>query len=506
MPFNPLFRSILTYLVAVVVAVTVGWALSDVGDRDSLLFLSLAVGTLAVPLVLKWHHLACVILMNSSFIIFFAPGKPLLWVALAVNTLFMAVLNRTLRKQNFFISVPAVGRPLVLFGAIVLITMAIRGGVGGQSFGSDLWGGRRYFLILGAILAYFGLTSRPLPAGKEPLYGQLFFALGSGIVLADVAYSVGSGMNWVFLFFSEESIANNLMSLGDVQRYGASSLAALSFLSFMLCRFGMAGLLDLRRGWRLLLFSVILFGGLLGGFRSLVVIVLLLFGVLFYLEGLYRTSLSLKLVLFAGLAFGGLALFSDQLPLSMQRSISFLPVKVDASAQSDASNSTDWRLQIWQIVLPEVPEYLLVGKGLAYSGAELTHAQGMIERNLYRAYEWALVGGWYHNGPLSVIMFFGIPGTLAFGWFIVAALKVLRANYRWSPPELVRLNTFLYAVFITRLVYFTLFYGQIELDLISFTSIIGLSISANRGVRSAPKIERGNALSRIQAPASAVPA
>ncbi len=493
MPLNPFFRSLLIYLVVAVVALAAGLALSDAMDRDSLLMLGLAAGVLVLPLVLKWHHLVLVTLMNSGFIVFFAPGKPFLWVGLAAATLFFAVLNRSLRKQTLFIRVPSISRPLLVFGAVILATLVIRGGVGGQAFGSDLWGGRRYLLMFGAILAYFALTSRPLPVGKESFYGQIFFLIGVLIILTDIAYAAGSAMGWVFFFFSEESVANNLLSAGDVQRYGASSTAALAVMSFLFCRYGLTGVIDLRKGWRLLLFLAVLFGGMFGGFRSLLVLIVMLSGVLFFLEGLHRTSLTIKLGLVAGIVFSALILFSDQLPLSVQRSISFLPVKVDAAAESDASGSTSWRLEIWRIVLPQVPDYLLVGKGLAYSGSELTHAQAMIDRNMFRAYEWALVGGWYHNGPLSVIMFFGIPGVLAFGWFIVASIKLFHANYKWSPPELRRLNTFLYALFLVRLVFFLLFYGQIELDLISFTSIVGLSVAVNRGIRrrESPVVRQG---------------
>ena len=37
----------------------------------------------------------------------------------------------------------------------------------------------------------------------------------------------------------------------------------------------------------------------------------------------------------------------------------------------DAQNSSDWRVQMWQAVLPQVPEHLLLGKGYFVSASDL---------------------------------------------------------------------------------------------------------------------------------------
>ena len=64
---------------------------------------------------------------------------------------------------------------------------------------------------------------------------------------------------------------------------------------------------------------------------------------------------------------------------------------------------------MWREVLPQIPQYLLVGKGYTFSAAEQAE---LMSRNI-ESFE--LVGD-YHNGPLSVILPLGIPGVIAFVW------------------------------------------------------------------------------------------
>jgi hypothetical protein len=65
---------------------------------------------------------------------------------------------------------------------------------------------------------------------------------------------------------------------------------------------------------------------------------------------------------------------------------------------------------------------------------------------------------------------------------------VLYSNYRWGDPKLHRLNTFLLAFFVARLLFYFTLYGQFDLDLMVFTGTVGLSLSLNGGVsrRKAP--------------------
>ena len=96
----------------------------------------------------------------------------------------------------------------------------------------------------------------------------------------------------------------------------------------------------------------------------------------------------------------------------------------------------------------------------------------------------AAYAGAYHNGPLSVLIPFGIFGMAAFIWFLVAGGWVLRQNHRYGHPALRTINAFLLGIFLTRVVFFFAVFGALSTDMFNFTGLFGLSIALNGGVRS----------------------
>jgi O-antigen ligase len=169
------------------------------------------------------------------------------------------------------------------------------------------------------------------------------------------------------------------------------------------------------------------------------------------------------------------------LPLSIQRSLSVLPLPVNPAARADAKGSTEWRIKMWQALAPEIPQYFWLGKGFAASATDYYLAQESVRRGLSRDYETMILSGDYHNGPLSVIIPFGIWGALAFLAFIISALRVLYLNHRNGDPALARVNTFLFSYFIAKLIFFLTIFGALHIDIATFAGIVGLSISINGG-------------------------
>jgi O-antigen ligase len=196
-------------------------------------------------------------------------------------------------------------------------------------------------------------------------------------------------------------------------------------------------------------------------------------------------------LIFATLLMCGLTItFVDRMPLAVQRAFSFLPLdKLDPSARMDALGTLDWRLSMWRILVPEIPKYLIVGKGYGFSGTDYYLTQEAMRHGMYSSYEDTLVSGNYHNGILTLLIPFGIFGFAAFIWFCGSALWVLTRNLRYGDPELNTINTFLLALFSARLLFYLVFYGQFDLDFAYFTGAVALSITLNGGVCRAPEPE-----------------
>jgi O-antigen ligase len=203
----------------------------------------------------------------------------------------------------------------------------------------------------------------------------------------------------------------------------------------------------------------------------------------FKLERLYRSKIFLVFLVVTCLTAIIVLPNVQRLPLAVQRSLSIIPgLKVAPVAAFNAQASSEWRLSMWKLLLAELPDHLLLGKGYAVDPTEMYLVEQSVLRGLAPTYEFALIAGDYHNGPLSVIVPFGIWGGIAFLWFCIAAMWVLYKNWKNGPPELKTINTFFLAYFTARFIFFMFFFGALNGDLVVFTAIIGLNISLNGGV------------------------
>src|SRR5713226_9167687 len=146
----------------------------------------------------------------------------------------------------------------------------------------------------------------------------------------------------------------------------------------------------------------------------------------------------------AGILSGAfLTPFVTKLPLSVQRSLSMLPLEIDPAARADADASSQWRLEMWKVLLPQVRQYFFLGKGYAIDPADLYLTGESMRRGLAKSFEEAIVSGDYHSGVLSILIPFGVFGLMAFLWFLSASLRVLYRNYRYGDPARSKLNTVL---------------------------------------------------------------
>jgi len=482
-----LIRSLLIYGLCLPLAIFLGYLLATPLDFTTFATVGLVLLLLMVPILLNWHRPLLIAFWSTSVVVPFLPGSPPVWLTMAGISLLITVLQRTLNKDLKLLNVPSLTWPLVFLALVILVTAKLTGGIGFGAAGGSTGGGKRYILMLGGILGYFALSSQPIPRKRAGLFVCLFFLGALTAAVGNLAPLVNPSFYFLFSIFPVEkagleAIGNEIVVASALAQFSGLTLACSGIVYSMLALYGIRGLIDLRYVWRLLLLMGVVVVGFFGGFRSIFVTYVLVFISQFYFERLYRTRLLPVMVLVGILTVSLLLPVVDRLPLSIQRTLSVLPVQVDPAVRFSADASSEWRVTMWKVLLPDIPKYLLLGKGFGLNAREMELLSDLQKSGRASSMEVALLASDYHNGPLTVIIPFGIFGALGFVWFLVASMRVLYRNYRYGDAALRNLNTFLLAFFVARVTFFFFVYGAFHTELYIFTGIIGLSVSLNGGV------------------------
>lgn len=481
----PALRALVIYGVCVPLAVMLGYVLTNPTDLNSLICLGGVLGLLSIPLLLKWHHPLLVLAWNSSALVFILPGRPALWLVMSAVSLGISILQITLNRRVKFLHAPVITRPLIFLVAVTLMTAKLTGGVGFRVFGGASYGGIRYVLMLGAVMGYFALTARRIPPERAPLYCGLFLLSGIATMISSLTPHLPSAFQFLFWIWPPTSLAELQGQTGNLgeTRIGGTVGLSVALLSFLLARYGLRGILLSGKPWRALALIGSLVIGLFGGFRSILILSMLIVGFQFYMEGLLKSRLLPIMILGAILGAAILMPNTSKLPRTFQRAMAFLPVEIDPEIRIETEQSTAWRIEVWKDVLPEVPKTLLLGQGYALRPGdyELTQQGAGIFGQSHQHWKAALTGD-YHNGPLSVIVPFGLWGAIAFLWLLGAGCRLLYCNYRYGDPALSSFNVFLFAAFVAQIVEFFVVFGSFYLDLWKFLGMLGMSVSLNGGM------------------------
>ena len=474
-------RTLAIYAVCLPLAIFLGYVVSNPIEMSTVVTYAIIAFALFLPLLMRYHHALLMLSWNMTATIFFLPGRPTLAMLAIIFSGCIFILQRALDRNTRFISVPQVTVPLLCLVAVVLVTAKFTGGIGFKSLGSEVYGGKHYMFLLFGILGYFVMSARRIPPEKVKLYIAFFCLGGATSIISDFYNVLPGGADFIFLFFppSITAIWGNV-ELGTTRLGGAGGLGTAIFL-YMISRYGIAGIFS-GRGLRLIIFILGSGIGLLGGYRGYVATVGFIFIFQFFLEGMHRTKLLVRFAFIGIIAGTALIGFSSKLPFTLQRALCFLPLDLDPLAVQSGRDTVEWRFQMWTGLARQIPNHLLLGKGYALTAEEyqLTTSTAFVYNDLDPSQNGLALAGDYHNGWLSVILPFGIWGTVAFVWFIFAGGWVLLRNYRYGDPSLQRYNTFLFAYFLESAVMF--WGGSLHGDMLNFGALVGLSVSLNGGV------------------------
>jgi len=488
------FRSLIIFGVCIVLAFWLGLSLAGQLTYSSLVIYTVLGFILVFPLLLRWHYPLMLLSWNMAAVVLFMPGRPQVCLPMIAISLLMSLLQRMINRESQFIRVPQLTLPLFFMIAVVIVTARMTG-FGLHIFGAAVYGGRKYFYLVAGILGYFALTARRIPPERINLYLGLFFLGGVTNVMGDLIPLLPHPAYYLYYVFQPTAASSVLINAGpnaEATRFDGTRLMCLFIFSYMLARYGIRGMFLSRKPWRSMIFVCFFVLGLFGGFRGYLISCGLLFAIQFFLEGLHKTRL-MPIFTVAGI-LGALALIplAEHLPYTFQRALTFLPYKVSTAARMDAQASWDWRVNMWEGLLPQIPQYLLLGKGYTISPLDYDFVMGpeAAVRTSFAQNEPLALSEDFHSGPISTVIPFGIWGCLAMLWFLAAGTWALYRNYRYSDPALQRVNTFLLAAFIAETLFFLFAFGDLSSDMVKFTGLLGLSVSFNGGVRRPVRVVR----------------
>jgi hypothetical protein len=482
-------RNHLIFGLCLPLAVLMGYVLAEPFESTSMTVLLMVVAVLVVPMLMRWYHPLLVVSWYLAAVTP-VPGTPYLWSTMSFLALLFAILNRSVNPEHRLHQETSLTRPMVVLAVVVVGTIMTTGGIGLRILGGgESVGGRGYFYILAAIAGYFALSSRLIPMGRAGVYVTLFFLSGLSELVGMVATHLGPTTAAYFaIIFPAAMQPDGFDPAGTIDpaliRIGGWVGVSQAVIFWLLARYGIEGVFTFSRPWRLATFVAVFGAGMYGGFRSSVLLVAGVFAILFCIEKLWRTKVMITLMVAGVLGGAVLAGFADRLPFAVQRALSMLPLSLDYEVQQSAEHSSQWRIEMWKATLPQVPQYLFKGKGYNLSADDLFMAQMSQSRGLGSRWEASAYAGDYHNGPLSVVIPFGIYGVIAFGWLLTAGARFLYMVYRDGAEELRRINALLLALFLARVLMFLFVFGSLYVELFHFTGILGLSVALNANRRS----------------------
>ena len=467
-------------------ALLVGYLLTAPDEWTSFATLLMVGGVMTFPIWLRWHHAILIATWNAALIVWFLPGQPAFWMVAMVVSLGFTIGQHLLVSEHRFPHVPVMTKTLLLLALVVVGTALARGGFGIRSLGGQQYGGKGYFYILFAIAGYFALSAQTIPPERVHAVVGWFFLSSVTALFSHLIYSMGSSYYFLYAFFNPDFAHTQALAEftgTSIPRLLGASIAGSAVCYFMVARHGLKGILELRHFYRFLICVAAVLTSSYSGFRSVLIVLALVFVVQFYLEGLFTTRLFPVCCLLLALTAALVVPLASKLPYTMQRTLAILPLNLDPVVRYDAQASSEWRVKIWELLWPDLPKYVFLGKGYGVDPTEMYLKEESVRRGLATSSEQAWVEGDYHNGPLSIYVPFGTPGVLAFALFLGAGWRTLHRYYRRGPPALHRINTFLFALFITKTVYFWVVFGAISTDLFQFTGLVGLSVALNTGTQ-----------------------
>ena len=458
--------------------------------------LSLATVGLGWLLLLPYHTPLAVYLSTLTFgtalIVPFFPGRPYVWELASLLGWSGLVLTFAMRQHHrAFATTLRENRLLFLalagFCLVLIVTMLGRG-VGFRVLGSAQMGGRFYFQQLSC--AIFPLVFAAC-RWDERLLPRLLLAqclLTTTYLVSDFVFSFAAGPMFVLLqFFELPGDAMNFevsaRHLG-LRRFQSLGIVGQGLFFALLLSFNLREFLTLRRWYLSPLAAGALGMGLYSGHRWVLVMAGLtaLYGL--WSQRFFSVRNTCLTVLLAILCLAGTYAFSRELPLTVQRAVSFLPgIRVDSQSYSDAASTLHTRKLLRQVGWQMVPDYLWLGRGFGLNAA-VDYSYQWEPTTI----TWHVNQGKFYNGPIGLLVNTGLPGTVCMALFLGAgtalALRIVRHLRRdGCTDSMTRACSLAASLWLAHTTAFLFIHGDVEHALKTFAFLAGVLLICERHLK-----------------------
>ena len=404
----------------------------------------------------KWW-LAAIFFTNSGLL---TPGLGTnlsLSLLASVGFIVLALLDRIFHRTDSAASVP---QRFALALVILLVCLASYRGWGLKFLGSSNWGGMQYIQLIIGLLFFF--YSQQVKVEEKGLKRALLFFFWLSFLPVIITFltqhipalgALGSVIN-----IQELSQSDPSQEGVKVHRVGSLHVPAaiLGYLTILLydqkykiswAVLGMGGL------------SFVLAG--LSGHRVAIARVGLM-GFIYMLIRWQKIPQAQRMKgMIAGICLlGAIYIFTQFLPLGFQRSLSVLPgISVSVVAAEDAKGTSDWRIEMWRKMLPMIPKYLIIGRGVGFDLKEAYGAYILAGDNATR-HEFFIATHSYHNGPLWALIDLGGTGALLLiGFMVTAIVRYGRRLRRSYSPFMGSAYVVFYAILVSSFFFFLSVFG-----------------------------------------------
>jgi len=407
-----------------IIAVILGTALPTA--QIEVIAITLGSMFFVLCIVLKgkiWMLIPCSMMMSGSLTIL--PGNPNAWQLMTLSAAFFYVIR-------FMAGVRELKFKLCWFDGIILLQAFaigqsfLRNPVGLSLLGSEMIGSKPYYYYFIATIGYLVLRMVKITMKDFKFVVIIMMVVG----LADASIATISGLlpslGYMLARFYNQGVVNFQMS-GDSVAEFQSDNSRFSFLY----RFGRIGSLICAAMWRpisnlnpvhpfrLVLCMVSFAAILLSGFRSKLAEV-----GFWMITGTLARKNYVDLVVggFVGLVALSILMTTSlptHLPFAAQRAISIIPgIEVSSAASNNASDTVEWRLEMWELALTS-DRYIhnkWLGDGFSMSAIEhqfaMDRRMGYEKANKESRLEYFMAKGSYHSFPIETIRFTGVLGLL----------------------------------------------------------------------------------------------